>query len=74
MSKKKDVRGQIVRSLNPEKSGFTERGHLEGRDAFSAVPPHVRQALRRAVDSGELDIKVSDEPNEDGEWVVDIST
>ena len=77
MSKKnsrgKNVRGQIVRALDPEKSGFAERGHLEGNDAAAFIPANVRKALRRAMKSGELDIKISDEPNEDGEWIVDVS-
>jgi hypothetical protein len=72
-SKRKNVTGQIVKSLNPEKSGFFEKGHLEGDDVTPFIPLNVREALRRAVKSGQLDIKISDEPNEDGEWVIDVT-
>lgn len=65
-----DARGQIVRSLNPEKSGFAEKGHLEGNDAIRHIPRHVLKELRRAIKSGEAEVDVK--PGEDG-WVVDVS-
>jgi hypothetical protein len=35
---------RIVKSLNPEKTGFIKRGHLEGNDSI----PHVPRAVLRA--------------------------
>jgi len=55
---KKDVRGYIIRPVNPEAVGYSEKGHLEGKDAMSAVPPQVRAALQRALKSGRLKINV----------------
>ena len=57
-AKKPDVRGYIARSLDPEKTGWTEKGHLEGKDALSAVPPEVLEAWGRMMDSGKAKITV----------------
>lgn len=67
----KDARGQIVRSLNPEKSGFVEKGHLEGNDAIPHIPRYVLTELQRAIKSGEAEIDIKPD-GEDG-WVVDVS-
>src|SRR5467141_2396239 len=56
--KKPDVRGYIVRSLDPEKTGWVEKGHLEGKDSLSAVPPETLAEWRRVMESGRAKITV----------------
>ena len=52
------MRGYIIRPLNPEAYGYTEIGHLEGKDALSAVPPETREEMRRVMKSGKAKITV----------------
>jgi hypothetical protein len=60
-SKEKDVRGYIVRPLNASgKPGHAERGHLEGADAMSALPPDVLRDLKRALKSGKAQITIEE--------------
>jgi len=56
----KDVRGYIVRPLDPEKAGYVERGYLEGNDAMSAVPPDTRRLMRRALRSGKAKVTITE--------------
>ncbi len=55
---RKDVRGYIKRPLNPEGAGYPEEGHLEGKDAMSAVPPEIREIMRKALKSGKVKISI----------------
>jgi len=54
----KDVRGYIKRPLTPEGPGYPEEGHLEGKDLWSAVPPEIKEVMRKALKSGKLKISV----------------
>jgi hypothetical protein len=59
--KKKDVRGYIARSLVPDENGeYAEQGHLEGEDALSAVPPETLRLMRRALESGQAKITITE--------------
>jgi hypothetical protein len=63
--KKPDVRGYIMRSLDPEKTGWVEKGHLEGEDSLSAVPPETLAEWRGIMASGKAKItvrRVKDDP------------
>jgi hypothetical protein len=67
----KDVRGRIVRALDPGKLGFVEKGHLEGNDSIPFIPTEVLETLSEAMKSGEADIKIS--PDGDGGWLVEVT-
>jgi hypothetical protein len=56
--KKPDVRGYIIRPEHPEDYGYVEKGHLEGKDALSAVPPDTLELIRRAFKSKTAKITV----------------
>ncbi len=53
-----DVRGYIAQSLDPEKTGWAEKGRLEGKDALAAVPPETLAEWRRIMESGKAKITV----------------
>lgn len=55
---KPDVRGYIMQSLDPAKTGWVEKGHLEGKDALSAVPPETLAEWREMLKSGKAKITV----------------
>jgi hypothetical protein len=56
--KKPDVRGYIIRPAHPEDYGYVEKGHLEGQDSLSAVPPDTLELFRRALKSKDTKITI----------------
>jgi hypothetical protein len=64
LPKKPDVRGYIIRPEHPEEYGYTEKGHLEGNDALSALPEDVRAAMLKAIKDGQFTLRRVNSPEE----------
>lgn len=66
----KDVRGYIIRPVDPERYGYLEKGHMEGKDALSAVPPDILEAMRRGMKAGSVEMEIVEVS--DGEQEIEL--